>query len=68
MKIDKTKIDLLLKLNDEQLWSAICLAASKTGVNVKDISKPADMSKIRATLSGLTDDDLSRVGEMLKKR
>ena len=68
MKIDKKMIDKVLSLNDEQLWKAIQLVASKSGLNtVKNLEKPKDMSKIRSTLSGLNDEDITRVTELIKK-
>ncbi|MBO5262182.1 MAG: hypothetical protein J6B45_03960 [Clostridia bacterium] len=68
MKIDKKMLDKVLTLNDDQLWKAIQLAASKSGLNnVKNLEKPRDMSKLRNTLSGLTDSDIARVTELLKK-
>lgn len=68
MKIDKKMIDKVLSLNDEQLWKTIQLVASKSGLNtVKNLEKPKDMSKIRSTLSGLNDEDITRVTELIKK-
>lgn len=68
MKIDKNMIDKVLKMNDEQLWRTIQLVASKSGVkDIKDMSRPNDMSKIRSTLSSLTDEDLQKAINMMKK-
>ena len=67
MQLDKKMIDLVLKLNDEQLWKAIQMVASKSGLDIKSIQMPTDMSKIRSTLSGLSDDDIKRANELLKK-
>lgn len=67
MKIDKKMLDAVLKLNDDQLWKAIVLVASKSGFDIKQSKQPKDMSKLRATLSNLTDEDISRVSELLKK-
>lgn len=68
MKIDKKMIDKVLTLNDEQLWKAIQIAASKSGLSsVKSLEKPKDMTKIRSTLSGLNEGDIARVTELLKK-
>ena len=69
MKIDKKMIDKVLKLNDEQLWSAIQIFASKSGVQeVKSMEKPADMTKIRSALAGLNNDDIDKIAETLKTR
>ena len=68
MKIDKKMLDKVLTLNDDQLWKAIQLVASKSGLNtVKNLERPKDMSKIRTTLSGINDDDITRISELLKK-
>lgn len=68
MKIDKKMIDMVLKLNDDQLWKTIQLIGAKSGFSkIKEMEKPKDMTKIRNTLSALTDDDISRVTELIKR-
>ncbi|MBO5312574.1 MAG: hypothetical protein J6B29_01275 [Clostridia bacterium] len=67
MKIDKKMIDMVLKMNDDQLWKTIQLVASRSGFDLKHTERPKDMSKIRATLSGLSDEDINRVSEIFKK-
>ncbi len=68
MKIDKKMIDRVLTLNDDQLWKTIQLVASKSGLNtVKSLERPKDMTKIRNTLSGLSEEDIARVTEIIKK-
>ena len=68
MKIDKSTIDKILKLNDDGLWSVIQMIISKSGVSgLKDIKRPKDMTKIRETLGKLTDDDISRAITLLKR-
>lgn len=68
MKIDKKMIDKVLTMNDEQLWKTIQLVAARSGLStVKGLEMPKDMSKIRNTLSGLNDEDISRVTELIKK-
>lgn len=68
MKIDKKAIDKILKLNDDALWSVIQMIISKSGVSgLKSIEKPKDMSKIRDTLGKLTDEDIERAMQILKK-
>lgn len=67
MKIDKKTIDLLLKLNDDQLWSAIKHVAKKSGqVGFSKMERPKDMSKIRALLSSLTDEQINQALKMFK--
>ena len=69
MKINKKMIDKVLNLSDEQLWNAIQLFAKKSGVDsITSMEKPQDMTKIRATLAGLSDDDIGKITEMLSKR
>ncbi len=68
MKFDKKMIDMVLMLNDDQLWKTIQLVASKSGFDgIKNMEKPRDMSKIRSTLSSLSDEDIKRVSELIKK-
>ncbi|MBQ7226056.1 MAG: hypothetical protein IJX02_05580 [Clostridia bacterium] len=68
MKIDKKTIDFVLKLNDDQLWKIIQGVGAKSGItSFSTIEKPQDMSKIRSCLSSLSDDDIRRVTEILKK-
>ena len=68
MKIDKKMLDQILTMNDDQLWKTIQLVASKSGLNsAKKLERPKDMSKIRNTLSEINDEDISRIGELIKK-
>ena len=67
MKIDKKTINLLLKLNDDQLWSAIMHVAKKSGKSsFSQIERPKDMSKIRSLLSSLTDEQIDQALKMFK--
>ena len=68
MKIDKKMIDMLLKMNDEQLWKTIQLIGSKSGVEkLRNMEKPKDMSKLRSTLSQLTNEDIAKAVEAMKR-
>lgn len=68
MKIDKKTIDSILKLNDDQLWSIIQILLKRSGYeNLKEIKRPDDMSIIRKTLSNMSDSDITRAMELLKK-
>ena len=68
MKIDKKTINMILKLNDDALWSIIQKVIAKTGLSsLKNMEKPKDMSKIRETLSNLTDEDIEKATNFLKK-
>ena len=66
MKIDKNTINMILKMNDDRLWSTIKLAISRSGTDaLKDIKRPEDMTKLREILSNLTDADIERVTALL---
>lgn len=68
MKIDKKTIDRVLTLNDDQLWKIIETVASKSGISKdKALERPKDMTKIRNTLSGLSEEEITRITELFKK-
>ena len=68
MKIDERTINMVLKMNDDKLWQTIQYAVSKSGSDMlKNMKRPEDMSRIRNTLSSLTNADLERVTEILKE-
>ena len=68
MKIDKNAINMLLKMSDDRLWSTLKFALARSGNDmIKDVKQPEDMSKLRAVLSELTNQDIERVSEILKK-
>lgn len=68
MKIDKNTINMLLKMSDDRLWSTLKFALARSGNDmIKDVKQPEDMSKLRAVLSELTNQDIERVSEILKK-
>ena len=67
MKIDERTINTVLKFNDDKLWQTIQYAVAKSGTDaLKDMKRPADMTKIRSALSSLTNEDIARVTEILK--
>lgn len=69
MKIDKNTIDKVLKMNDDQLWRVIQYVAKKSGQGeISAMEKPSDMSKIRATLGALTDEEIERAIKQMKER
>lgn len=68
MKIDKKTIDMVLKLNDDALWSVIQKVISKSGMSsLKNIEKPKDMSKIRETLKNLSNEDIEKATKLFRK-
>ena len=67
MKIDKNTINMLLKLNDDNLWTTLKFAISRSGNDIiKDVKRPEDMTKLREVLASLTDTDIERASELLK--
>lgn len=68
MKIDKSTIDKVLLMNDDQLWKTIQYVAKKSGnEEFKNLKQPDDMSKIRQTLSILSEDDIKKAIDSLKR-
>ena len=68
MKIDKSTIDKVLKMNDDQLWKTILYVAKKSGQeSFVGLEKPSDMTKIRQALSVLSDEDIEKAVSMMKK-
>lgn len=68
MKIDKNTIDKVLTMNDDQLWKTIQYVAKKSGnEEFSNLKKPDDMGKIRQTLSMLSEDDINRAINTLKR-
>ena len=52
MKIDKTKLDAMLKLSDEELWQEIRAVAKGKGINMPErMPNKAEISKVRSALS-----------------
>ena len=67
MMLDKRSVDMLLRLNDEQLIAVIKRLASEAGVDTNGLNiSPAQISGIRQALAIATDDDLKRAAELLK--
>lgn len=68
MKIDKGTIDRVLKMNDDQLWKTIQYVAKRSGQeDFYKMEKPKDMTKIRQTLSLLSEEDLQKAINMMKR-
>ncbi len=68
MKIDKNTIDRVLKMNDDQLWKTIQYVAKRSGQeNFAHMEKPTDMSKVRQALSVLSEEDIQRAVNMMKR-
>ena len=68
MKIDKSTIDRVLKMDDDQLWKTIQYVARRSGQEeFYKMEKPNDMSKIRQTLSLLSEEDIQKAVNMMKR-
>lgn len=69
MKIDKSTIDKVLKMNDDQLWRVIQYVAKKSGQGeLAAAQRPSDMSKIRTTLTSLTDSEIENAIKLMKEK
>ena len=52
MKIDKTKLDAMLTLSDEQLWEEIRSVAKSKGINMPERTPSnAELNKVRSALA-----------------
>ena len=68
MQIDREAIDKLLTLNDRQLQSIIQRLVRESGIDPAQFHiDPASVASIRSALSGATDGDIARAGELLKQ-
>lgn len=66
MQLDKKSLDRLLALNDDQLRMVLRGLLKEYGVDPTGIPlEKFDMSKLRAALSGATDEDIQRFMTML---
>ena len=60
--INKKNIDKMLEMSDERLWSMLKLVLGGAGVNLGGGEmNPKTVRKLRALLSEVTDDDITRV-------
>ena len=51
MKIDKTKLDAMLMLSDDELWAEIRSVAGAKGINMPEKAPPkAELNKVRGAL------------------
>lgn len=68
MKIDKNTIERVLNMNDEQLWKTIQYVAKKSGQQeFSSMERPTDMSKVRQALSMLSEEDIQKAVDMMKR-
>ena len=68
MKIDKNTIDRVLKMDDDQLWKTIQYVAKRSGQKeLCSLERPEDMTKIRNTLAMLSEEDIQKAINMMKR-
>ena len=68
MMLDKRAIDMLLTLDDEKLAKVIKKIAADAGIAPSTVNIGAkELAGLRAALSGATDGDIARAGELLKQ-
>lgn len=68
MKIDKNTIDRVLKMDDDQLWKTIQYVAKRSGQKeLSSLERPKDMTKIRNTLAMLSEEDIQKAINMMKR-
>lgn len=66
MRIDKSTVNMLLKLPDDALWRMICAIGSASGFDLSCVSVThEDLQKLRSALSQMTDGDISRAMEII---
>lgn len=52
MKIDKTKLDAMLALSDDELWNEIRSVAKSKGINMPDKTPSnSELTKVRSALA-----------------
>ena len=68
MMLDKRAIDMLLTLDDAKLAMVIKKIAADAGIDPSSVNiGERELAGLRAALSGATDEDIARAGELLKQ-
>ena len=68
MMLDKRAIDMLLTLDDAKLALVIKKIASDAGIDPSSVNiGERELAGLRAALSGATEGDIARAGELLKQ-
>ena len=66
--LDKRAIDMLLTLDDQKLALVIKKIAADAGIDPSSVNiGERELAGLRAALSGATDGDIARAGELLKQ-
>ena len=67
MQLDKNTLSKILSLDDASLWQAITLIAKESGFDLSKKSiRPEDIAKLRAALSGASEEDIRKAAEQLE--
>ena len=67
MRIDKRTVDKIAGMPDDRLWKMILSLGASKGIDLSSIKvSPAELDKIRAALTQMTDDDIVRAMEILE--
>lgn len=68
MQFDRTMLERLLSLSDKQLAAVIERLGRENGLDLSSFSiRAGDLDGVRAAIRNMTDADLVRLGEQLKK-
>ncbi|MBS5724614.1 MAG: hypothetical protein KHW59_02405 [Clostridiales bacterium] len=67
MRIDKRTVDKIAGMPDDRLWKMILSLGASKGIDLSSIKvSPAELDKIRAALTQMTDEDIVRAMEILE--
>ena len=67
MKLTKSGVDRLLKMDDKMLWTFIRTVAAQSGAELPETVSPEEMARLRQAAGLATDKDLAALTEYLKK-
>ena len=68
MEINQSSRERMIAMSDEDLWRAIRLIASTSGIKLDNSPAPAaEMAKIRGALSSATSEDVRAAFDILAK-
>ncbi|MBQ7171909.1 MAG: hypothetical protein IJR89_06510 [Clostridia bacterium] len=67
MKLNKSGVERLLKMDDKMLWTFIRTVAAQSGAELPETVAPEEMARLRQAASLATDKDLAALTDYLKK-
>ena len=68
MQLDRNTLERLLSLSDRQLSAVIEKLGNEYGIDLSSFQlQPGDLDGIRATIRTMSDEDLLRLGEQLRR-